>query len=88
MRDEVNADLWRDNRRRWRISAALLALALLTILPLSHLRLSSTVQGILTDIGIISYVAGMIGLHWARRESCFLRQPEWKEPPKLWKCRD
>ncbi|HKV05953.1 MAG TPA: hypothetical protein VJO53_12725 [Candidatus Acidoferrales bacterium] len=85
MRNEVNADLWRANRRRWRISSALLALGAVVALILACSWPPRSVENALMTIAIIFYVAGMIGMRWAGREYYFLSRPEPKERPKLWK---
>jgi hypothetical protein len=86
--DEVNADLWRDNRRRWKISAMLLAVSLLIAAILPKVSHSGLLGKILFAIFMISYGAGMFGLYWARGESAFLNKPDRPEAPRLWKFRE
>jgi hypothetical protein len=86
--DEVNADLWRDNRRRWKISTMLLALSLLVAAIFPKFPHSGVLGKILFAVFMISYVGGMLGLHWARGESAFLSKPDPPEPRQLWKFRE
>jgi len=85
--DGVNADLWRDNRRRWKISILLLAMGVLIAFVTPNLRLTGIAENILLGIWIVLSGAGMFGLRWASAESAFLSKPEPKEPPSLWRFR-
>jgi len=84
---EVNADLWWDNRRRYRVSAALLAVGILVAFILPKLPQSGIFGKILFVICMSSYFVGMIGARWASAEHSFLSKPEPPEPPQLWKFR-
>jgi hypothetical protein len=86
--DEVNADLWRDNRRRWKISTMLLALSLLVAAIFPKLPRSGVLGKILFAVFMISYVGGMLGLYWAHGESAVLSKPDPPEPCQLWKFRE
>jgi hypothetical protein len=86
--NEVNADLWRDNRRRYRISSALLAVAILAAFISPKLPRSGIFSKILFAIFMGSYAAGMIGARWASAEHSFLSKPDRPEPPQLWKFRE
>jgi hypothetical protein len=83
--EETNADLRRDNRRRWKISTKLLALSLLIVAISSELPRSSALDKIPFAIFIISYGGGMMGLYLARGESAFLNKPDPSEAPQWWK---
>lgn len=85
--DEVNADLWRDNRRRYKASAALLAVGLLVGFILPTLSHSGMLWKIVFAISMGCYAAGMLGLQWARGENVFLSKPDRPEPPQVWKFR-
>jgi hypothetical protein len=76
MSDGVNADLWRTNRRRWKISFGLLALSVLLGLYLGVARLEGLVKAVLVSAASLAFLAGVVGLHWARREFSFLRRSE------------
>jgi hypothetical protein len=86
--DEVNADLWRDNRRKWKISTMFLALSLLIAAIFSKFPHSGVLGKILVAIFMISYGGGMFALYWARGKSAFLNKPDPPEPPQLWKFRE
>jgi hypothetical protein len=83
--EKVNADLWRDNRRKWKISTFLFVAGFLVILALMKVRLPRPILEILLSAAFLTYLAGLVGLHWARAESDFLRKPDPKQPPSLWK---
>jgi len=85
--DEVNADLWRGNRRRWKISLLLVALALLGSFVSAELRIAGPAWHVLAVVLICLYIAGMIGLYWARQESSFLNKSEPRQPSHLWRFR-
>ncbi len=83
----VNADLWCDNRRRWKISVLLIAISVILAFLMAGLRPTGLLKNIFIGALMVLYGAGIFGLHWARREAYFLREPGPKEPPSLWKFR-
>jgi hypothetical protein len=84
---DVNADLWRDNRRKYKVSAALLSMSLLVGFILPKLPHSGILSKIIFAICMSCYVAGIFSLLWARSENVFLNKPDRPEPPQLWKFR-
>ena len=83
MSDGVNADLWRANRRRWKISFGLLGLGVLLGLCLQVARLDGPVKEAVVSLAGLAFIAGIIGLPWAALEFSFLQRPEPKEPPRM-----
>jgi hypothetical protein len=85
LQDGVDADLVRDNRRRYKLSALLLGCAFLLSGILAKVGLPEPWQAIVVALTMALFVGGMIIGHWAWREWIFLRQPDPKEPPSLLK---
>jgi uncharacterized membrane protein len=87
MADEVNADLWRDNRRRWKISILLIAISVVVAFVMAGLRPTGLVKNVFVGGAMAFFIAGIVGLRWAGQQAYFLRRPEPKDPPSLWKFR-
>jgi uncharacterized membrane protein len=85
--DGVNADLWRDNRRRWKISILLIAISVVVAFVMAGSRPTGVVKNVFVGGVMAFFIAGIVGLRWAGQEAYFLRKPEPKEPPSFWKCR-
>jgi len=85
MQQEVNADLWRDNRRRKKLAWTLLIVALLGILLFAVLR----PHGVWRDVLALVIVGFLIGhrilFDWSRSETQFLGEDQFKDSPRLWK---
>jgi hypothetical protein len=81
----VDADLVRDNRRRWKLTGCLFAcgFALLGIQSLVTLRGSWHDAAVV--VTLFFFGAGLVLGQWSRAEQAFLDRPDPKEPPKLWK---
>ncbi|MFZ3333649.1 MAG: hypothetical protein WA197_23620 [Candidatus Acidiferrales bacterium] len=81
----VDADLVRDNGKRFKLAFALIASGFLLDLVSAKVRTPSLVYSILFDIGMASVVAGFLPAIWARSESAFLSKPDPKVPPTILK---
>ena len=81
----VDADLVRDNRRRYKWAAALITFGLILV-PLSRsVPPSGAIYDIVVGAAMSSWIAGVVLLHWAYRESLFLNRPDSEDPPKLFR---
>ena len=81
--EQANADLRRDNRRRWKTSLGLIIFGLLLIIVLAKVKLPSAVKGIGTIFAFLVFVVGVFILHWANQEAMLLRGSGPKDRPKL-----
>jgi hypothetical protein len=81
----ADADLLRDNRKRWKLSWVLLGSSFVLIGVQTMIVLSDPFHRIAVALTMILFVAGALLGHWARAEKSFLDQPDPKEPPNLFK---
>lgn len=81
----VDADLVRDNRRRWKFAGALFGCAFAVIGIDAALHLPPAWHRVATWLFGILFVGSLLFAEWARAESAFLNKPDPKEPPRLWK---
>lgn len=81
----VDADLVRDNRRRWKLSLGLSALGFLLIGVQALVKLPGPFHEIAVGLTVVFLIGGLALGKWARAEGSFLNRPDPKEPPKLWK---
>jgi hypothetical protein len=81
----ADADLLRDNRRRWKLCSSLFGCSLLLLGIQAAVKLSDPWHGIAVALTMGCFLAGFLLGHWARAEKSFLERPNPKEPPSLWK---
>jgi len=85
LRQGVDADLVRANRRRWKLCAWLFGLSFLCIGILAVAKFQGIMNQIAVAITVGLFVGAMILGHWARSWDAFLDRPDPKEPPRLWR---
>jgi hypothetical protein len=81
----VDADLVRDNGKRYKIAFGLLGLGLLLAVLGSKVHTPSLLHWMLLDAGGVSAVVGFLMAMWAREEAAFLNKPDAEEPPTIFK---
>jgi hypothetical protein len=78
----VDADLVRDNRRRYRLALGLLGFGFLL-----NLLMAKMYSGMLYDVvfaaSLLCYIGGFIALRWAAAERAFLSRPDREDPPRI-----
>jgi hypothetical protein len=85
LRQGVDADLVRANRRRRQLTAALYACCFLLIGIQTKLKFVGFWRHLVVGATIASFLGGFVSGLWARQESAFLNRPDPEDPPKLWK---
>jgi protein-S-isoprenylcysteine O-methyltransferase Ste14 len=85
LREGVDADLVRDNRKRWKRAFCLITCGLFLFGVQSVIKLSGYWHDIAVAITMIFFSAGFFLGYWARAEKAFLDKPTPEEPPRLWK---
>jgi hypothetical protein len=81
----VDADLVRDNGKRYKVAFGLIGLGLLLAVLGSKVHTSSLLHWVILDAGGVSAVVGFLLAMWAREESAFLSKPDPEEPPTIFK---
>lgn len=81
----ADADLVRDNGKRYQIAFGLIGLGFLLALLGSQIRPPSPLYWILLGIGGVSVLVGLFTAIWAREESAFLSKPDPEEPARIFK---
>jgi hypothetical protein len=81
----VDADLVRDNRRRYKWAGALIGLGLILVPVSRAVPPSGAIYDIVVGAAMGSWIAGVVLLHWAYRETVFLNRPDSEDPPKLFR---
>lgn len=81
----VDADLVRDNRKRYKLAFGLQGLALFLILLCAKFHIPRTPLWILSATTIVCFLAGLLLAIWAQREDAFLSKPDREEPPRIFK---
>jgi hypothetical protein len=81
----VDADLIRDNQKRYRLAFGLLGFGFLLGVLLSKVRLAETVRLIVSVIAGACFLVGFVLAAWAKQEATFLNKPDPEEPPKIFK---
>jgi hypothetical protein len=81
----VDADLVRDNQKRYRLAFGLLGFGFALGLLAAKVRLPDTLRLIASVVATVSLGAGFVVAAWARQEAGFLRKPDPEEPPKIFK---
>jgi hypothetical protein len=81
----VDADLVRDNRKKWKLCYWLLGcgFALMGVNAMVHL--TGVWDHIAIALTMASVIGGVLVGQLARAESGFLSKPDTKEPPRIWK---
>jgi hypothetical protein len=81
----ADADLVRDNRRKWRLGWGLSSFALLLLFVLAKVPVCRPLQLILGVVALVSVIIGGLVSSWARAESRFLNRPDREKPPSIFK---
>ena len=81
----ADADLVRDNRKRYRLAFLLLGFAILLSLLVSKVDLGKQLRLVTSVVAAGSGVAGLFLLMWARQEQVWLHKPDPEVPPKIFK---
>ena len=71
----ADADLVRDNRKRYRLAFSLLGFAILLLLLVSKVDLGKQLRLVMSVVPAGSGVAGLLLLAWARQEQIVLHKP-------------
>jgi hypothetical protein len=85
LQEGADADLVRDNRRRWKICWWLMGCSFILIGIQAVVKFSDPWHTIAVTVTMVCLVGGVLFGHWARAEKSFLERPNPKEPPRLWK---
>jgi hypothetical protein len=81
----VDADLVRDNRRRYRLALVLLGGGSLLGVVSVKLGLSGTPQTVIVALAVVLFFTGILTGRWAAAESAFLSRPDREDPPKVFR---
>jgi hypothetical protein len=81
----VDADLVRDNNRRYKLAGGLIGLGFLLVLVGLKAHVSGVLPMILTTMGGALVIAGWFLAIWANRMDILLRKPDGEEPPRIFK---
>jgi hypothetical protein len=81
----VDADLIRDNGKRYKVAFGLIGLGLLLALLGSTVHNPGFLRWTLLVTGSVSAVVGFLMAMWAREEAAFLNKPDPEEPPTIFK---
>ena len=81
----ADADLVRDNRRRFRLAGLLFGFSFLLMGAQAAYKFQGPLHEIVVALTTISLVGALLFSRWAMAESAFLSRPDPKQPPKLWK---
>jgi hypothetical protein len=79
----VDADLVRDNRKRYKLAYTLLGSGFLLALLCAKLNLSGIPRAVAVTLAFVLVMAGVVMGRWAAAESAFLSEPGPEEPPKI-----
>jgi hypothetical protein len=81
----ADADLVRDNRRRYRLAFGLLGLGTLLWFFGAEISVLGVLHSIVVALGMVSFVAGLFLAAWAQQVDAFLSKPDPEEPPRIFK---
>lgn len=81
----IDADLVRDNRKRYKFAIGLLSFAVLLSFLTSKVHLAEPLRPFVGAIAGCSGVAGLVLLVWARQEEIVLNKPDPEDPPNIFK---
>jgi hypothetical protein len=70
----ADADLVRDNRKKWLWSIALSGAGSLMLFVFTRIRLWKPLEAVVLVVGFGLFIAGFLLGRWALAESCFPRQ--------------
>jgi hypothetical protein len=79
----VDADLVRDNQKRYRLAFGLFGLGFALGFLVAKIRFPDTFRLIVSVAASVSVVAGFVLAAWAGQEAAFLNKPDTKEPPRI-----
>ena len=81
----ADADLFRDNRRRYRRSYALTGCGIMLGLVSAKIKLPGALHVIVVTLAIVLLLAGGFLYQWAESEYNFLQEPDPEEPPTMFR---
>lgn len=81
----VDADLVRDNRRRYRLAFGLIGSGLLLGFLDAKIHFPSSLRLIVVGVAITFGVTDFFLAAWAQKEAAFLRRPDPEDPPRIFK---
>jgi hypothetical protein len=81
----VDADLVRDNRRKFRLVDWLSGLSILFVFIAWKMRFWGGLRAVFGVAAAVLFVAGGILRYWAQAENNFLDRPDSEEPPSILK---
>jgi hypothetical protein len=81
----VDADLFSDNDKRYRLGFGLLGLGFVLSLFAVKFHIPSALRMIVRGIASVSFLAGLLLVGWARQQADFLNKPDPEEPPRIFK---
>jgi hypothetical protein len=81
----VDADLVRDNQKRYRLGLGLLGFGFAVGLLVSKVHLPNGLRLVLIVVSTVFVLAGFIAGAWASQEAGFLSKPDPEEPPKIFR---
>ena len=81
----VDADLIRDNRKRYKLAFGLLGFAFLLGVLVANVHVVETPRLIVGVIASACLLVGFVLAAWARQQEAFLNKPDPEEPPKIFK---
>lgn len=85
LQNGADADLVRENRRRWKIAYTLFGISFFLVGVQALIRLPDTWHRVMVALTMVLFTVGLLLGQWARAEKGFLDKPDPKEPPRLWK---
>jgi hypothetical protein len=81
----VDANLVRENQKRYRFAFGLLTFGFALSLLISKTHLQVALRSVVSVVATVCGIAGFALLAWSRQEAAFLSKPEPEEPPKIFK---
>jgi hypothetical protein len=81
----ADADLFADNRRRWKLAGRFVVAACLLMASLAVFGLSGRLHKIFVTVIALCFVSAFFLVQWAKAERGFLNKPDPKEPPRIFK---
>lgn len=81
----VDADLVQSNWRKFKLAGLLVALGALLVGIDRFVKFHGLIQEIIAGLYVVFLLGGMFLAIWAEQEDAFLRKPDPKKPPSLFK---
>ncbi len=81
----VDADLVLVNRKRFLLGLGLFCFGVLVLMGTAAAHLAGAARVVTLSVGVASWILGVVVLHWASRERCWLQKPDPEEPPRIFK---